>query len=161
MFCTVCGSQLQQGQANCPTCATAVPGATPAAAAKTGRVAQHLKPLAAFQFAISALRMIAGVGLIVVAETILPGIIRGEPDANIVITILLVVGWFVAGWAALGFLAGYGLLERLPWARTLTLVLAFINLLAIPFGTAIGVYSIWVLMSAGAEQEYAQLSGAV
>ena len=161
MFCTVCGSQLQQGQANCASCGTAVPGAAPvaAAAARQGRVAQHLKPLAAFQFAISALRLLAGVALLVVAETVLPEVLRNEPEASFVSTLLTFIGWFVTGWAAVGFLSGYGLLEKLPWARTLTLVLAFINLLDIPFGTAIGVYSIWVLMSAGAEQEYAQLSG--
>jgi hypothetical protein len=37
------------------------------------------------------------------------------------------------------------LLKYKSWARYLVLVLAILDLLNIPIGTAIGVYSIWVL----------------
>jgi hypothetical protein len=36
----------------------------------------------------------------------------------------------------------------------LTLILAFISLFNIPFGTALGVYSLWVLLPAQSEREY-------
>ena len=45
-----------------------------------------------------------------------------------------------------GILAGMGLYKRKEWARILTLVLAVIEIFSFPFGTAIGIYSIWVLI---------------
>ena len=58
------------------------------------------------------------------------------------------------GKAVLGFIAGWGMLRREPWARIVALVLGFISLFNIPFGTAIGVYTMWVLLPSQAEQEY-------
>jgi hypothetical protein len=46
-----------------------------------------------------------------------------------------------------GILAGYGLIKRYNWARTLALILAFLNLPGLPFGTALGIYGIWVLFN--------------
>jgi uncharacterized membrane protein (DUF2068 family) len=61
--------------------------------------------------------------------------------------------------AALGLLAGWGLLRREKWARILALVLAFVSLFTnIPFGTALGVYTLWVLLPSESEREYAALS---
>jgi len=59
---------------------------------------------------------------------------------------------FVKG--AAGFLAGWGLLQRESWARILSIVLALLALLNIPFGTALGIYTLWVLLPAGADAEY-------
>jgi ABC-type spermidine/putrescine transport system permease subunit II len=56
--------------------------------------------------------------------------------------------------AVTGFLAGFGLLERRPWARSLTIVLAVIALLHPPFGTALGIYTLWVLLPTESEDEY-------
>ena len=41
--------------------------------------------------------------------------------------------------------AGWGLMKHQNWARILTLVLSFLNLLSFPFGTALGIYGIWLL----------------
>ena len=61
------------------------------------------------------------------------------------------VGIFVAGAAALfsipSLIAGVGLLSFRPWARMLTLVLSALLLIQIPFGTALGFYGFWVLLS--------------
>jgi len=59
---------------------------------------------------------------------------------------------------ALGIITGWGLLERQPWARMLAIVLAFLSLLSIPFGTVLGIYTLWVLLPAQSEQEYRQVS---
>ena len=57
--------------------------------------------------------------------------------------------------AALGFFAGWGLLQRESWARVLVVVLAFVSLFTnIPFGTALGIYTMWVLLPAESEEEY-------
>jgi hypothetical protein len=70
------------------------------------------------------------------------------------------MGILVLGKAALGFIAGWGLMQREGWARMLALVLAFIALFHIPFGTAIGVYTMWVLLPANSEEEYEALVAA-
>jgi hypothetical protein len=63
--------------------------------------------------------------------------------------------------AACGFIAGWGLLQREPWARVLVLVVAFVSLFTnIPFGTALGIYTMWVLLPAESEQEYEALAEA-
>ena len=46
-----------------------------------------------------------------------------------------------------GMLAGYGLLKTRPWARVLTLVVGFFNLLNFPLGTVLAVYTVIVLLS--------------
>jgi hypothetical protein len=43
-------------------------------------------------------------------------------------------------------IGGIFLLKRKSWARILVLVLGFLNLLDIPVGTSLGIYTIWVLM---------------
>jgi hypothetical protein len=43
--------------------------------------------------------------------------------------------------------AGVGLLSYKPWARILTLVVSGFDLINIPFGTALGFYGFWVLLS--------------
>lgn len=52
-----------------------------------------------------------------------------------------------------GLIAGYGLLKFRPWARILTIVLSVLELIHFPYGTALGVYGLWVLLSSeGAAQ---------
>ena len=60
--------------------------------------------------------------------------------------------------AILAFVAGWGLLEVQPWARMYTLVLGFLALLLPPVGTALGVYTLWVLLPEQSEQEYRALA---
>ncbi len=47
--------------------------------------------------------------------------------------------------ASLALLTGYGLLTMKPWARTLAIVMAILSLIKIPLGTALGIYTLWVL----------------
>jgi hypothetical protein len=43
------------------------------------------------------------------------------------------------------------------WARILGLVIGFLALVRIPFGTALGIYTIWVLLLEQSGREYDQL----
>jgi hypothetical protein len=74
--------------------------------------------------------------------------------------LLRIAGVLFLASAAIGVAAGWGLLERQPWARTLAIVVAFVNLLDMPLGTALGVYTLWVLMPASSEKEYLEASRA-
>ena len=44
-------------------------------------------------------------------------------------------------------ICGIGLLKRYEWARILTLIIAFLSLLNIPLGTALGIYSFIILLN--------------
>jgi hypothetical protein len=66
-----------------------------------------------------------------------------------------------AGKGCAGFIAGWGLLQHEGWARILALVLGFVSLFTnIPFGTALGIYTMWVLLSSDSEREYEALAEA-
>ncbi len=56
------------------------------------------------------------------------------------------VGLFIFILSVPEIIAGIGLLKRLEWGRILALVVAFFNLLSIPLGTALGIYSIVILL---------------
>lgn len=56
-----------------------------------------------------------------------------------------------------GLAAGWGLLQRRSWARTLTIILSIFSLFRPWMGTIIGIYGLWVLLSSeGAAQFHAQ-----
>ncbi|MDH3890295.1 MAG: hypothetical protein OEV49_04360 [candidate division Zixibacteria bacterium] len=67
------------------------------------------------------------------------------------VLLLVTIGTFIAAMVAVtsvpGILAGWGLLKHQNWARILALVLSFLNLPGIPFGTALGIYGIFVLFN--------------
>ena len=49
-------------------------------------------------------------------------------------------------------IGGIGLLKRRSWARILVVVLGILNLPGVPFGTALGIYTLWVLLKPESEQ---------
>jgi len=108
------------------------------------RMEEHVRILGILHIALSALGIIAAA--IVFVVLVGSGIITGDEE---VIFITRIVGIGVSGLLVLfslpGIFAGLGLLKYESWARILALVLGFINLINIPFGTMLGVYSIWVL----------------
>jgi len=75
------------------------------------------------------------------------GLISGDAEA---VGITFIVGISVAAFLTLlavpGIVAGVGLVKRKSWARVLALILGVLNLLNFPFGTALGIYTIWALM---------------
>ena len=51
-----------------------------------------------------------------------------------------------------GLIAGIGLLNFRSWARILAIVISVLDLIHVPFGTALGVYGLWVPLSQGSER---------
>jgi hypothetical protein len=56
--------------------------------------------------------------------------------------------------AALALFAGYSLLNRKSWGRILAIVLAVLALIKFPLGTALGIYTLWVLAPMTSAMEY-------
>ncbi|MEQ1758219.1 MAG: hypothetical protein ABL986_07865 [Vicinamibacterales bacterium] len=61
-----------------------------------------------------------------------------------------VLGAFALAWGAAHLWAGTLLRDHRPIGRILTLTLSVVNLLVLPFGTAMGAYALWILMTADA-----------
>jgi hypothetical protein len=156
MYCVRCGATQQPGQSFCAGCGKPT-GSVPLMPVQS-RLAGHMRLLAIFWFAISAFRLIPGLVLLTMfgpdgkflpAEV--PGFVNG---------IIQTVGYLFIGGALAGLIAGWGLLERQPWARMLAIVLGCFSLLDMPFGTALGIYTLWVLLPAQSEEEFRQISNA-
>ena len=156
MFCDRCGTQLRESNAFCPACGKAQ-RVVPMMPVQS-HLAGHVRLLGILWLAISTFRLLPGIFFFgVFSHIMLPmnpgipffvhGLIRG------------IGAMFLAG-AALGLIAGWGLLERQPWARMLAIVLGFISLLEMPFGTALGIYTLWVLLPAQSEEEYRRMANA-
>lgn len=74
------------------------------------------------------------------------GIVSQDPDAfAITSTIAVFAAFVVLVFSIPSLVGGVGLLKHKPWARILTLIIGCLKLLDIPIGTALGVYTIWVL----------------
>ncbi|HVF54753.1 MAG TPA: hypothetical protein VM934_01305 [Pyrinomonadaceae bacterium] len=83
----------------------------------------------------------------------------GDPEAAAVMgTVFLLLGGLMVilflMFGLMPLIAGYGMLQRKPWARTLGIVAAILAALNFPFGTALAVYSLWFLFGEG-KQFYA------
>lgn len=157
MFCDKCGAVVQADQRFCGRCGREFGGATVMGYPRRSRVQEHVRLLGILWLALSALNAVGGVILFILANTLFVHLpqMSGQPAATGWLhPFLSVIGILVVVKAAAGFLAGWGLLQREPWARILTLVLAFLALFNIPFGTALGIYTLWVLLPAGSDAEY-------
>ena len=108
------------------------------------KMEKHVTVLGILYIAFSALGLLLAV--IIFTAIVGGGMISGNSEA---MTITAVVGPAVALFFVLlsapGLIGGIYLLKHRPWARILVLVLGFINLIEIPIGTALGIYTIWVL----------------
>ena len=100
------------------------------------------------------------VGLLAMAGiAIVPGFLVGGPmmglgaSAAVGLFGLILIG-FTAITSVLGILAGIGVLQWKPWARILMIVLAALMLIRIPYGTLLGIYTLWVLLKEESERYF-------
>ena len=162
MFCDGCGSAVQAGQSYCSKCGKQILGAISVARAVPGRVQSHAHLLGIFWLALSAINVIGGLILLILGGTLFPHLhefpdVPSDVPTGFLSSLFTVLGILILAKSALGFLAGWGLLHREPWARVVALVLGFVSLFNIPFGTALGIYTMWVLLPSESQREYESL----
>lgn len=174
MFCDSCGHRLNDDARFCTACgkqlapAPTVAGALGVARDVDGRVGRHIKVLASLWMVYAIFRLMETAWIFLVGHRFLPSFIPDIavdggpfgphfPLARLVSGGLVFMGFWVGAFAVVELVAAWGLFEHRPWARILTLVLGFLALLRFPFGTALGIYTLWVLLSGGAAQEYERL----
>jgi hypothetical protein len=121
----------------------------------------HVKVLAILHIVFGALGVLVGLGIFVFFGGI-AGLVQmdHDPDATFVAPLMGVIGGFVLivllVLSVPGIIAGVGLLSYQPWARILTIVLSILDLISVPFGTALGVYGLWVLFTTEGAQLFEQ-----
>ena len=151
MYCIRCGAAQQPGQTFCGGCGQAVGNLPPAP--PQNRSARHIRLLGILWLAISAFRMIPGVVLTVLFGNEIRFLPLDTPP--FLIGIIQTLGFVFIAAAAIGVIAGWGLLEHQLWARKLTIVLGCLSMVFdVPFGTALGIYTLWVLLPAKSEEEF-------
>ena len=151
MFCDRCGTPLAGTESYCSSCGKAFrPFPTPVRA--VGRIEGHVRTLGIFWLVYSAFRLAGGWFATRFFSHwgpfwnpnipfFLPGVLHG-------------IGTLLMAGGVLGIVAGWGLMDRQPWARTLAIVLGFFALFHFGVGTALGIYTLWVLLPAGSALEY-------
>jgi hypothetical protein len=159
MFCDRCGATVPPEQRYCGRCGKELFAPVSPAYPAASRVQQHVRLLGILWLAFSALNAVGGFAVLIVANTIfgrmhpLGNPYDGGPPAFLH-PLLSAVGCLILIKAAAGFLTGWGLLHRERWARLLTIVLSFFALFSVPFGTALGIYGLWILLPAESEAAY-------
>src|SRR5262245_10798226 len=121
----------------------------------------HVKVLAVLHIVLGALGVLIGLGIFVLFGGI-AGLVQmdHDPDAAFVVPMMGAIGGFVLivllVLSVPGIIAGAGLLSYQPWARILTIMLSILDLISIPFGTALGIYGLWVLFKPEGAQLFEQ-----
>ncbi len=158
MFCDRCGTKLNEGQNFCPSCGKPA-GIVPLMPVQN-RLAGHVRLLGILWLALSAFRLLPGLFLMALFRHRGPLEFLPPEVPFFVHTLIRGVGVVLLASAAVGILAGWGLLERQPWARMLAIVMGVLNLIDMPFGTALGIYTLWALLPAKSEEEYRRIAKA-
>ncbi len=105
----------------------------------------HFTILAALHIAASVL-LLLGAAIVFLAVTGTGMFVDDPAAARILVPLGTLLALFLAVLSVPGLAGGIGLLRRQPWSRIVLLILGAINLVNIPFGTALGIYTFWVLL---------------
>jgi hypothetical protein len=115
-------------------------------------VARHVAILAILTTIWGALGMLVGVSMLLLAAA--PIAILNAPQgeavgfaAGFMATAFALTGVFALLWGGAHVWAAARLRRYEPVGRILELGLALVDLLILPFGTALGVYALWVLLA--------------
>lgn len=125
------------------------------------RLERHLRTLGILWIVVGILFMIPAI-----AMTILSGVVHiaipatAEVGRYVGPLVMSIIGGSLFILAAGGVLVGWGLMNRQSWARIVAVILGILALFHPPFGTALGIYTLWVLLSDQAGEEYNRLARA-
>jgi hypothetical protein len=156
MFCNRCGNAIPAGVIECPKCQRRI--GDPVRLLAYSRLQGHLSRLAILWIVIGALFMIPAAALLLFGGGVHFVLHNEEPLAQLFPVFLYLLGGTLSLLAAGGIGVGLGLMQRRPWARTLAIILGALALLYPPFGTALGIYTLWVLLADDGGLEYHYLS---
>ena len=173
MYCSGCGQALTPGQGFCPQCGRSA-----------GVPVSPMPPVPGLEFQLQnyagKVKALSVVWLIYAAFSLLTGFIglfwanaffsghfgpwMNGPWANGSMppmwfgpVILRFAGMFLVLRAGLALAAGWGLMQHAEWGRSVAIVAAFLCLLKLPFGAALGIWTQVVLLGYRNSTLYEQL----
>jgi len=169
-YCGACGKQLVTGPL-APAWQAPAAGLAPMVArpAGDGRVGRNANILAGFWLANGILRLMEVSWMLVFHRLFFSMGDWGNfgfPFVNrfglgrFVWDGMFVGGLFFAFFGLIHLLLAWGLYQRQPWARVLGIVVGVLALIRIPFGTALGIYTLWVLLPESSGREFDAMVGA-
>jgi hypothetical protein len=146
MFCDSCGTELREEQRFCSACGKAI-----GHVAHKG-ISSHVRLLGVLWLAFSAVRLVPAIAVLGLLQTNFDFLPPEVP--SFVPHLIKFVGLLSFAAAVAGAVIGWGLLTWQPWARLAAIVFGCISLVEVPFGTALGVYTLWALLPERSGQEY-------
>lgn len=107
----------------------------------------HVKIIGILWIVFGCLSLIAALFLylILFGVSFIPDV--GAEEAGILRIVGIAVGSFLALLGIPKIIGGIGLLKGREWGRIMVLAVSFLSLLNIPLGTALGIYSIIILLN--------------
>ena len=118
----------------------------------------HVKVLAILYLVFAGLSVLFGLAILLITGAV-SGIVGTADATGFAIPFIRLGGTaaalFCFVWAVPGLVVGLGLLGRQPWARILGIVISALSLMHVPFGTALGVYGLWILFHRDTERLFA------
>ena len=112
---------------------------------------RHLAILAILVRVWGALAVLVGVSMLLLGAGALAILLNPNGSVGLAAALttatFTMTGVFALVWGGAHMWAGVRLVRRDPISRVLTLGLAVVNLLILPFGTALGTYALWVLLT--------------
>jgi hypothetical protein len=168
MYCSGCGQALAPGQGFCPQCGRPIALAAPPVPGMSFLVdayASKIKTLGIFWFIYAGINLLLGLAgmAFLRAWTSHFGWSHGPWGGDFPFgswfgpAVLHAALAFVLIRSGLALAAGWGLMERAPWGRFVALVAAFLNILKFPFGTALGIFTLVLLLGYRNNTLYSQL----
>lgn len=113
---------------------------------------RHVRLLAILASLWGALATLVGLSLLLLAAGALA--ILAGPDgesvafaAGLTAAVFASIGAFTLVWGVVHIWVAARLRRRHPLGRAVMLGLAVVNLLVFPFGTALGIYALWILLA--------------
>ncbi len=159
MFCNQCGSEIQAGYRVCPHCRAAI--SWPGSSVAQTRLQRHLRTLAVLWIVVGVLWLVPSLIMMAVGSAIhlvIPGTEALVRNLGPLVIFIIGGSFLIVG--AGGVMVGWGLMRLEAWARVTAIVLAILALFHPPFGTALGIYTLWVLLPDDGGVEYRSLAGA-
>jgi len=153
MFCDACGNEIEGSNNFCNRCGKSL-NAPLVQSSRLSKLSEHIRLLGILWPALAALDGLHAGVLYILANTIFNPLTHPERPVFLH-TLLSALAFLMTLKAFAGFAAGWGLLQRESWARPVAVALAFVSLFFdVPFGTALGIYTLWVLLPSEAERAY-------
>ncbi len=154
MFCSGCGQEMAPGQAFCGSCGRPSAGVIPPVPGfqfQLENYAGKVKTLSIFWFVYAGLTLLAGLAGLSFLHAFFSGAFGNYmhgplPPEWLGPMIVHLAIPFILLRTALAVAAGWGLLERAAWGRIAAIVAAILSLLKFPFGTALGIWTLLMLI---------------